>query len=65
MEVEEGDIVQITDETHEWFPSLIVVSEVKSFGVQGYVHIPMKGDAYIRLDKSKYERVGRAAIVAA
>ena len=62
--IKAGDIVQITERSNKWFPSIIVVSEVKSFGVQGYVSIPMQGEAYIRLNKSDYEKVGEAKVVA-
>jgi hypothetical protein len=64
MEVKENDIVQITNTEHEWFPCLVTVSEVKSFGVQGYVTIPMQGDAYIRLVKEDYVKVGEVVIAA-
>jgi hypothetical protein len=63
-----NDIVQITDEGHHWFPSLIVVSELKLFGIQGFAFIPANdcspaGQAYIRISASQYEVVGKAAIV--
>ncbi len=64
MEVEAGEIVQITNEEHRWYPCLVVVSEPKSFGCQGYVTIPKNDDqpndnAYIRLEHSDYETVGK------
>jgi hypothetical protein len=63
-----GDIVQITNEGHHWFPSLIVVSELKSFGIQGFCFMPHNdgsgtGEAYIRLRREEYERVGVAVIM--
>lgn len=69
-EVEENDIVQITDNSHHWFPSLIVVTELKSFGIMGFCFIPANdgtpaGQAYIRLRSEQYERVGRATMVPA
>ncbi len=64
-----GDIVQITDASHGWYPALVVVDEVKSFGCQAYmIHIKSNdpssknGTAYIRLNRNQYERVGRAVI---
>lgn len=68
--MENGDIVQITDENHHWYPALIVVDEVKSWGVMGYAHIikntssEPNGQAYIRLNSNQYEHVGCAVIVA-
>lgn len=66
-EFKEDDIVQITDETHHWYPCLIIVSEPKSFGIQGYITMPFNvnepnGAAFIRLKFDQVERVGRAAI---
>ena len=64
------DIVQITDPDHHWFPALIIVSEVKSFGIQGYCLIPESNregsraaQAFIRLEADKYERCGSAIII--
>lgn len=31
--METGNIIQIIDEEHHWFPCLLVVNEIKSFGV--------------------------------
>lgn len=66
--IEVHDIVQITDETHHWFPALITVSEVKSWGVQGYACVLENspepcGQAYIRIRTEQFEHVGRAVIV--
>ena len=69
-EIAVSDIVQITDESHHWFPCLVVVSELKSFGIQGFVFIPHNdgkpaGEAYIRLTAGSFEKVGTAVIVPA
>lgn len=66
--VQAGDIVQVTNDDHHWFGCLIVVSEPKSFGCQGYVSFPKDNagnvaDAYIRLNHADFERVGHAALV--
>lgn len=66
--LQQGDIVQITDETHAWYPCLIIVDEVKSWGIQGFTIIPTNdqkpnGRAYIRLKSAVYERVGIATLV--
>lgn len=69
MDIKTNDIVQITDEKHHWFPALIIVSEPKSWGVQGYLHVvnndpaEPNGQAYIRLDAAQYEKVGHAIVV--
>lgn len=66
--MEVGDIVQITDPDHHWYPCLVIVSEVKSWGIQGYLSIPQDntgnvGNAYIRLINEVIEPVGKAVII--
>lgn len=62
VDVQVGDIVQANPETCEWGPSLVVVSEVKSFGIQGYTHIPRGGDAFIRLTWDQFEQTNGKAV---
>ena len=64
--LEKGSIIQITDEKHVWFPALLIVSEVKTWGVQAYCLMPHSNaendvrQAYNRLEFSKFEVVGKA-----
>jgi hypothetical protein len=47
-----GEIVQATEKCPHWFRCLVVVDEIKPWGVQGYTTIPRHdgpGDAFIRL----------------
>lgn len=67
--MEVGDIVQITEPDHHWYPCLVIVSEVKSWGIQGYLSIPQDNNgnvanAYIRLINEVFEPVGKAVIIA-
>lgn len=66
---EKGDIVQIIDKEHGWYPSLLIVDEPKSWGIQGYTLIPKSNDgsepvatAYNRLLNEQIEKVGVASI---
>lgn len=61
--INKDDIVQVVNEDNNWFPSLVIVSEVKSWGIQGYTYIPCKGPAFIRLDFDDIEKVGTANII--
>lgn len=65
--IEVNDIVQISPEVNHqggfWAGNLLVVTEVKSWGVQGYCRTE-KGEAYIRLKHGQFEKVGRLAWVA-
>ena len=65
-----GDIVQITDPSHPWYPALLIVDEVKSWGVQAFALIPKSNNgsepvalAYNRLKFEAIETVGRAVIL--
>ena len=58
-----GDIVQITNEgLGIWYTCLIIVTVVESWGVQGYMVIPNRGNAFIRMSNGDFEKVGRAII---
>jgi len=65
--IEVNDIVQISPEVNHqggfWAGNLLVVTEVKSWGVQGYCRTE-GGEAYIRLKHGQFEKVGRLAWVA-
>ena len=67
MTHEIGSVVQITNSKHKWFPALVIVTELKSFGIQGYCTIPSNdgngGNAFIRLNHSDIELVGKAVII--
>jgi hypothetical protein len=57
-----GSIVQVTSEYGLFSGCLVVVTEVRSWGVIGYVRIPGKpGLAYIRLDKADFTPTGGVA----
>ena len=62
-----GDIVQITNDDHKWFAVLIVVTEVRNWGIIGYALIPSNDEnyqsAYIRLNNDDFQVVGKAALV--
>ncbi len=65
--VHPGDIVQITDPAHKWFPALVVISEPRSWGAQGFVFVVKNdakaGEAYIRLMNGCFERCGTCVMV--
>lgn len=63
MELQKGDIIQITDQADKWFPALLVVDDVKHWGVQAYAHLPTPDGppvnlAYYRIENKKFEKVG-------
>ena len=56
-----NDIVQITK--GEWIGCLVHVTELKRFGIVGFVHIPLKKQAPIRINEEDYEVIGPAVIM--
>lgn len=65
----ENDIVQIIDATHPWYPALMIVEEVKVWGVQAYCLIPQSNSEhnlacmYNRLTNNQIMKVGHAEVV--
>jgi hypothetical protein len=66
MNIEVNDIVQVSPEVNHqggfWAGNLLVVTEVKSWGVQGYCRTE-SANVYIRLKTGQFEKVGRLAWV--
>jgi hypothetical protein len=68
MELKTGDIIQITDQGNKWYPCLLIVDEVRTWGVQAYITIPSSdgeplGNAYYRIPNGQFVKVGTAEIV--
>lgn len=61
--MEVGDVIQITNPDDKWFATLLIISELKSFGVQAYAIIPMQGDAYYRVKTGDFEVIGKARVL--
>jgi hypothetical protein len=62
--VSEGDLVQINEDgPPHWFRCILVVDEVRSWGIQAYCTIPRArglpaGDAYMRLEWHEFDALG-------
>lgn len=61
--IKEGSIVQANENAGEWCGCLLIVDEVKSWGVQAGMKIPNNGTAYIRLTFDQVEYIGEAILV--
>lgn len=59
-----GDVIQADPAACRWGPVLVIVTEVKSWGVMGYFFVVnSEGDAapaYIRIAHNAYARIGTA-----
>jgi len=62
-----GDVVQLApqeDVEDDLFAGcFMTVTEPKSWGAQGFVQIPGKGQAYYRCNHERMELIGRAVFV--
>ncbi|MBC8147426.1 MAG: hypothetical protein H8E98_05520 [Bacteroidetes bacterium] len=58
-----NSVVQINETSREgWIGCLVQVSELKDWGIQGWVQIPMQGSAYIRLKWDEIDYIGEAVL---
>ena len=61
--MQEGDIVQIDPSKEVFGACMVVVTEVKEWGIQGYVQSAgVEGQQYIRLKHGDYEDTGGRAV---
>lgn len=60
-----GSVIQANENAGNWCGCLLMVDEVKEFGVQAFVQIPIQGCAYIRLKFDQFDYVGEAPLVPA
>lgn len=69
--IEENDLIQVNEDGPEhWFRCILVVDEVKSWGVQAYCVIPSvrgrpSGDAYMRLKWEEFDVLGAKSMFVA
>jgi hypothetical protein len=55
-------VIQIVPD-HEWGGCLAIVNKAEPWGVEAYVHVPLQGAAYIRLNRNEFEVIGDAVFV--
>lgn len=59
----ENSVVQVNEKgNQDWIGCLVQVSEVKLWGIQGWVQIPKSGQAYIRLKWEEIDYIGQAVM---
>ena len=55
LKLSRGSIIQANENAKDWRGCVLIVDEVKSWGVQAFLHIPGQGDAYIRLRNDEFD----------
>lgn len=62
-----GDVIQITNKDNKWYPCLLVIDEVKSWGVQAYAFMPSQDGktqrAFYRIKNGEFENIGIAKVI--
>ncbi len=61
MNIKRGSIIQANENAGDWCGCILIVDEVKDWGVQAFAHIPFQGDAYVRLKEDQYDVLGAEA----
>ena len=62
-EIKVGDIVQVSPDKEMFGACMVVVTELKIFGIQGYVQSAgVNGQQYIRLKFDEFESTGGKAV---
>lgn len=62
-DIQVGDIVQVNPEVETFGACMVVVTDIKDWGIQGYVqNAGVNGQAYIRLAFEDVERTGGKAV---
>lgn len=69
LKLEPGDLIQVNEKVPHWWRCVLVVDEMKSWGVQAYCTIPGSGqergrsaDAYMRLQWDEFDPLGASSI---
>ena len=63
QDVKVGDIVQVHPDKEMFGACMVVLTELKSWGIQGYVQSAgVPGQQYIRLKADEYEPTGGKAV---
>ena len=62
-DMKRGSIIQANENAKDWCGTVLIVDEVKEWGVQAFVHIPLGGDAYIRLSNEEFDDLHATAVL--
>lgn len=49
-----GTLIQVNEKIDDWFGCVMIVDEVKNWGVQAYLKIPCRGNAFLRLNWDEF-----------
>ena len=63
-----NDVIQINEHldgnnAEMWIGCLMYVTDVYSWGVMAGMHVPGRGNTYLRINHGQYDVIGQAALV--
>lgn len=63
-----GDLIQVTDDSHQWHSAPLIVDEVRPWGVIAYASIVFNdgrpvGRAPTRISNGRFEKIGIATLL--
>lgn len=60
---EVNDVIQVNKQVPNWCGCLMIVREVKSWGVTAGMRVPCEGSTFLRLNDDQFEVIGKAVLV--
>ena len=61
--LQRGSIIQANENAEKWCGCLLIVDEVKEWGVQAFIHIPFQGNSYVRLSYEQFDNLEVQAVL--
>lgn len=61
--ISKGDVIQVNESLTEWCGCLMIVDEIKPWGVMASMRVPGSGITYMMLLSDQYEYIGKAVLV--
>lgn len=61
--IKKNDVIQVNENIPDWCGCLMIVEEVKDWGVMAGMRIPFKGSTYLRLKFEDIEYIGESVFV--
>lgn len=66
--IKRGDVIQIINQDHEWYPCFLMVNEVNARTVLAFLLFPSDDgvkQAYMPLAFEEFEKIGTASVIPA
>ena len=61
-ELKRGSIIQANEKAKGLTGTVLIVEEIRVWGVLAFIHVPLSGDAYFRLRHDEFVPLGAEAV---